>query len=166
MTIKKRKLEEMTNAEKKTVKKAMIYTLLGVALICCILISCFSCKNDMGTKIPDLTDAQKAALWYSNITDIWWTPQTDSTNDGVLKDLFAPRDAHTVYDSELAATMVYFLFGDDTVMTQATVVLTNESGKLVFESEDEWPVKFSEKNGSLYMTITDSDGKTVFYSQR
>ena len=166
MTMKKRKLEEMTNAEKKTVKRAMIYTLLGVALICCILISCFSCKNEMGIKTPELTDAQKAALWYTNIMDIWWTPQTDSTNDGILKDMFAKRDAHTVYDQELGTTMIYFLFGDDTVMMRAKVFLTNESGKLVFESEDEWTVKFSEKNEQLYMTITDSDGKTVFYSQR
>ena len=166
MSIKKRKLEEMSKEEKQAVKKAMLFTLLGAALVCCILISCFSCRNDMGIKTPELTDEQKAALWYTNIMDTWWTPQTDSTNDGVLKDLFAPRDAHTVYDQKTGKTLVYFLFSDDSVMTQATVVLTNESGKLVFDSEDEWTVKFSEKNGSLFMTITDSDGKTVFYSQR
>ena len=166
MTMKKRKLEELTDNEKKAVRKAMLYTLLGAALFCCILISCFSCRNDMGINTPELTDQQKAALWYANITDIRWTPQTDNTNDGILKDLFAPRDAHTVYDNGTGKTLIYFLFSDDTVMTQAAVVLTNESGKLVFDSDDEWTVKFSEKNGRLYMTVTDSDGKTVFYSQR
>ena len=166
MTMKKRKLEEMTGAEKKAVRKTMLYTLLGVALFCCVLISCFSCKNDMGPQTPELSDEQKAALWYTSIMDVFWTPQTDSSNDGILKDMFALRDAHTVYDQPTGKTLVYFLFSDDTVMTQATVILTNESGKLVFDSEDEWTVKFSEKNERLYMTITDSDGKTVFYSQR
>ena len=164
--MKKRKLEEMTRAEKGAVKKAMLYTLLGTALFCCILISCFSCRNDMGIKTPELTDQQKAAMWYTNIMDIRWIPQTDNTNDGILKNLFMPRDAQTVYDKSTGKTLIYFLFGDDTVMTEATVVLTNESGKLVFNTDDEWTVKFSEKNERMYMTITDSDGKTVFYSQR
>ena len=38
--------------------------------------------------------------------------------------------------------------------------------KLVFQSDERWDVKFSEKNEVLYMTITDSNGKTVYYQQK
>lgn len=165
MSIKKRKLEEMDEAEKKKVRKAAVFSLLGVAIICCILISCFSCSQDMGVlKNPVLSDEQKAALWNTRIMDIWWAPQTDNSNDGVLKGLFLPRDAYTAYDQETGKTLVYFMFSQDAVMTQAEIKLTSESGQLLFANDDVWTVKFSEKNENMYMTVTDSDGKTVYYS--
>lgn len=165
MSIKKRKLEEMDESEKKTVRNATLFSLLGVAIICCILISCFSCSQDMGiNKNPELSDDQKAAMWNTRIMDIWWAPQTDNTNDGVLKGLFLPRDAYTAFDQETGRTLVYFMFSPDAAMTQAEIKLTSESGQLLFADDDIWTVKFSEKNENLYMTITDSDGKTVYYS--
>ena len=87
-------------------------------------------------------------------------------HDGILKGLFLPRDAHTVYDTETKKTLIYFMFNQDAVMLQAEIVLESESGKLKFVSEDIWDVKFSEKNDIMYMTVTDSDGKTVYYQQK
>jgi len=165
MSIKKRKLEEMDESEKKKVRNATLFSLLGVAIICCILISCFSCSQDMGlNKTPELSDDQKAAMWNTRIMDIWWAPQTDNTNDGVLKGLFLPREAYTAFDQETGRTLVYFMFSPDAAMTQAEIKLTSESGQLLFADDDIWTVKFSEKNENLYMTITDSNGKTVYYS--
>ena len=165
MSIKKRKLEEMNDSEKKTVRKATFFTLMGVAVICCILISCFSCSQDMGiVRNPELTDDQKAALWNTSIMDIWWAPQTDNTNDGVLKGLYLPRDVYTALDQGSGKMLAYFMINKESAMMQAEIRLTSESGQLIFANDDIWTVKFSEKNENLYMTITDSDGKTVYYS--
>ena len=167
MEIKKKKLEDMTKEEKGKVLKTSLLILLGVAIFCGILISCFSCTQDPAQPpAPELTNEQKATMWLSNIMDVWWLPQTDDTHDGILKGLFLPRDAHTVYDTETKKTLIYFMFNQDAVMLQAEIVLESESGKLKFVSEDIWDVKFSEKNDIMYMTVTDSDGKTVYYQQK
>lgn len=169
MAIKKKKLEDMKEEERKKIVRTSLLILLGVAIFCGILISCFSCSQDPELPVvtpPEPTNEQKAALWLSNIMDVWWFPQTDDTHDGVLKGLFLPRDAHTVYDTETKKSLVYFMFNEDSVMTQAEILLESESGTLKFVSDDVWTVKFSEKNDIMYMTITDSDGKTVYYQQK
>ena len=58
------------------------------------------------------------------------------------------------------------MLDEETYLDCASIELTSESGKLVFQSEDRWDVRFSEKNEVLYMTITDSNGKTVYYQQK
>ena len=168
MAIKKKKLEDMKEEERKKIVRTSLLILLGVAIFCGILISCFSCSQDPELPVtpPEPTNEQKAALWLSNIMDVWWFPQTDDTHDGILKGLFMPRDAHTVYDTETKKTLIYFMFNQDAVMLQAEIVLESESGTLKFVSEDIWDVKFSEKNDIMYMTVTDSDGKTVYYQQK
>ena len=164
----KKKLGEMKEEERKKIIRTSLLILLGVAIFCGVLISCFSCTQDPAQPVtaPEMTDEQKASLWLSSIIDIWWFPQTDDTHDGVLKGLFLPRDAHTVYDAETKKSLIYFMFNQTAVMIQAEIVLENESGTLRFVSEDTWNVKFSEKNDIMYMTITDSDGKTVYYQQK
>ena len=62
--------------------------------------------------------------------------------------------------------MIFFMLTETDYLDSATIELTSESGKLVFQSDERWDVKFSEKNEVLYMTITDSDGKTVYYQQK
>ena len=167
MAIKKKKLEDMKEEERKKIVRTSLLILLGVAIFCGILISCFSCSQDPAPPVAvELSDEQKATLWLSNIMDVWWFPQTDDTHDGILKGLFLPRDAHTVYDTETKKSLIYFMFNEDSVMTQADILLESESGTLKFVSEDIWTVKFSEKNDIMYMTITDSDGKTVYYQQK
>lgn len=100
------------------------------------------------------------------IANVQWSPQTDETHDGILKDMFLARDAKTMFDASTGNLMLYFLFDDGSFFTNAKITLANESGKLVFESDEQWDVKFSEKNEILYMTITDSNGKTVYYQQK
>lgn len=100
------------------------------------------------------------------ITDVWWAPQTDDTHDGILKDMFLPREAKTVLDATTLTPMIYFIIDDTNYLDSAMVELTSEEGKLVFQSEERWDVRFSEKNEILYMTITDSTGKTVYYQQK
>lgn len=51
-------------------------------------------------------------------------------------------------------------------LTTSRIELSSDSGKLIFESDEQWDIKFSEKNEVLFMTITDSDGKTVYYQQK
>ena len=62
--------------------------------------------------------------------------------------------------------MIYFMLDDTNYLDCAEIALSSEEGKLVFQSDERWDVKFSEKNEILYMTITDSTGKTVYYQQK
>ena len=108
----------------------------------------------------------KVAYWTNIIVDVLWAPQTDDTHDGILKDMFLPREAKTTLDITTHDPMIYFMLNETDYLDSATIELTSEEGKLVFQSDEQWDVKFSEKNEVLYMTITDSNGKTVYYQQK
>lgn len=166
-TEKKQKFTDLDEAAKNKLKKMSALTLAITVLVCCVLVGCFACKQER-TDDPQtvMTDEQKAAYWTASIVDVTWKPQTDDTHDGVLKDLFLPREAKTLLDANTRAPLLYFMLNEEDYFTTARIELTSESGKLIFESEDQWDVKFSEKNEILYMTITDSDGKTVYYQQK
>ena len=166
-TTKKKNYAELDEAGKLKIMRASLLSIGIVALACCFLVGCFACKQDR-TDDPkaQMTDEQKAAYWSAMIIDVQWSPQTDDTHDGILKDMFLPRDAKTLFDTNTGDLILYFLFDDGNFFTNAKINLTNESGKLVFASDDQWDVKFSEKNDILYMTITDSNGKTVYYQQK
>ena len=166
-TEKKQKFTDLDEAAKNKLKKMSALTLAMRALVCWVVGGCFACKQER-TDDPQtvMTDEQKAAYWTASIVDVTWKPQTDDTHDGVLKDLFLPREAKTLLDANTRAPLLYFMLNEEDYFTTARIELTSESGKLIFESEDQWDVKFSEKNEILYMTITDSDGKTVYYQQK
>ena len=163
----KKKFTDLDEAAKNKLKKTSLMTLAITALVCCVLVGCFACKQER-TDDPQtvMTDEQKAAYWTASITDVMWAPQTDDTHDGVLKDLFLPRDAKTLLDANTRKPLLYFMLDENNYMVAARVELTSEEGKLIFESDDQWDVRFSEKNEILYMTITDSEGKTVYYQQK
>ena len=80
--------------------------------------------------------------------------------------MFLPREAKTVLDSITLEPMIYFMIDEEAYLDSATIELTSEEGKLVFQSDERWDVRFSEKNEILYMTITDSTGKRVYYQQK
>ena len=166
-TTKKKNYADLDEAGKLKIMRASLLSIGIVALACCFLVGCFACKQDR-TDAPktQMTDEQKAAYWSAMIIDVQWSPQTDDTHDGILKDLFLARDARTVLDSNTSALIIYFMIDEDNFLINARIELENEAGKLVFESEDRWDVRFSEKNEIMYMTITDSDGKTVYYQQK
>lgn len=162
---KKQKLVELEPQEKVKIRRISVGALALTAIVCCILVGCFACRQDAG-KNPEMTDGQKATMWKAKVLDVYWSPQTDDTHDGVLKDLYLARDAKTALDTVTGKLMIYFLYNNDEVMKGAAVDLTSESGTVTFSDEDVWTIKFSEKNNSLYMTVKDSDGKEVFYQER
>lgn len=166
-TTKKKMYADLDEAGKKKVKQASMLTCAITLIICCVLVGCFACKQER-TDDPktQMTDEQKVAYWTASITDVLWAPQTDDTHDGILKDMFLPRDAKTVLDGTTLKPMIYFMIDETNYLDSASIELTSEEGKLVFLSEEKWDVRFSEKNEVLYMTITDSAGKTVYYQQK
>ena len=166
-TTKKKNYAELDEAGKLKIMRTSLITIGAIDLACCFLVGCFACKQDR-TDEPKarMTDEQKAAYWSAMIADVRWSPQTDDTHDGILKDLILARDAKTVFDVNTGDLILYFMFDEENFFINAKINLTIESGKLVFESEDQWDVKFSKKNEILYMTITDSNGKTVYYQQK
>ena len=55
---------------------------------------------------------------------------------------------------------------DDSPLDTAIINLSSESGEIVFQDEEKWSIKFSEKNDELFMTINDKadgSGVTVYY---
>ena len=166
-TTKKKMYADLDEAEKKKVKQASMLSIGIVALICCVLVGCFACKQER-TDDPKtmMTNEQKVAYWTASITDVRWAPQTDDTHDGVLKDMFLPREAKTLLDGTTLKPMIYFMLDEENYLDSAIIELENESGSLLFQSEERWDIRFSEKNEVLYMTITDSNGKTVYYQQK
>ena len=160
--------KDLDEAGKTKVRKASFMSLAITVIVCLVIVGCFACTQE-NTK-PDaqsvMTDEQKVAYWTAKIMDVSWFPQTDDTHDGILKDLFLARDARTVLDTNTGDLILYFLFDEENFFTSAKINLTNESGKLVFESDEQWDIRFSEKNEIMYMTITDSNGNTVYYQQK
>ena len=168
MSVKKTKLVDLDKSEKGRFTKVCAITLSLVAIVCCILVGCFACKQapaDIDVQTV-MTDEQKANYWKSQIIGVTWAPMTDDTHNGILKGFFMAMDVLTDLDGLTGKTLAYFLFNDGTPMDSAQITLSSEVGELRFESEDVWTVKFSEKNDIMYMTITDSDGKTVYYQQK
>ena len=165
---KNKTFKDLDEAGKTKIGKASFMSLAITVIVCLVIVGCFACKQE--NTMPDaqsvMTDEQKVAYWTAKIMDVNWFPQTDDTHDGILKDLFLARDARTVLDSNTSALIIYFMIDEDNFLINASIELENEAGKLIFESEDQWDVRFSEKNEIMYMTITDSDGKTVYYQQK
>ena len=166
-TPKKSMYAELDEAGKKKVKQTSLLTIAITVITCLILVGCFACKQER-TDDPKtmMTDEQKVAYWTANISDVRWAPQTDDIHDGILKDMFLPREAKTVLDTTTLKPMIYFMLDDTNYLDCAEIALSSEEGKLVFQSDERWDIRFSEKNEILYMTITDSTGKTVYYQQK
>ena len=58
------------------------------------------------------------------------------------------------------------MMSDDSPLDTAIINLSSESGEIVFQDEEKWSIKFSEKNDELFMTINDKadgSGVTVYY---
>ena len=167
MSVKKQKLVDLSPEEKQRVKKTSLLTLTGTALVCLILVGCFACSQDTNLKNPEMTDEQRALYWQILIVPETWYPMTDSTNDGIVKDMTKPRNIKTTYDESTNKYFVYCLIDTTRNLKSAELVLTSNTGTLVFNTEEPaWSVKFSESNDTLYMTITDSAGKVVYYSNK
>lgn len=163
--VKKQKLEDISIDEKKHVILICESVLLGAVLLALFMVSCVACSMGPDPE-PEMTNEQKAAYWSVAVMDAYWYPMVDGNHNGILKNLYAPRDVKTVFDSNSRQLIAYFMFDPENFMDSAVLTLESEFGKLNFDTEDEWTVKFSEKNEIKYMTITDSDGKVVYYSDQ
>ncbi len=166
MTAKKQKLVDLTQEEKGKVKKVTLMTLCGVVMVCIILVGCFACTQDSGQPTVQMTAEQKIQYWTAQIIDTDWAPQTDASNDGVLDGMFMARDAKTNMDTSTGLTLIYFMADENTIFDTAQIILQSDEGIIKLANDDEWHVKFSEKNEIKYMTIKDTKDKTVYYQQK
>ena len=168
MATKKKKLADLDEKSKTRIVRTSVITLSGVAIICCILVGCFACKQNIAADdiIAEMTPENKADYWKAQIIDVTWSPQTDETHNGILKDMYIARDAHTELDAGTQDITISFLHPTGDVFVSAIIVLTDENGEIHFNNEDKWKVKFSEANDEMCMTITDSAEKTVYYSPK
>lgn len=126
-TTKKKNYADLDEAGKLKIMRASLLSIGIVALACCFLVGCFTCKQDR-TDDPQtqMTDEQKAAYWSAMIVDVQWSPQTDDTHDGILKDMFLPREAKTLFDTNTGDLILYFLFDDGNFFTNAKINLRKE----------------------------------------
>lgn len=166
MAAKKQKLVDLTKEEKGKVKKVTLMTLGGVAIICIILVGCFACTQDSGQPTVEMTPEQKIQYWTAQIMDANWAPQTDASNDGVLNGMFLARDATTTLDKDTGLTLIFFMADENTIFDTAQIILESDEGIIRLANDEEWHVKFSEKNEVMYMTIKDTKDKTVYYQQK
>ena len=70
------------------------------------------------------------------------------------------------YDTNSGEFIIHFMLSDDSPLDTAIINLSSESGEIVFQDEEKWSIKFSEKNDELFMTINDKadgSGVTVYY---
>ena len=65
--------------------------------------------------------------------------------------------ARTSYDANSGEFIIHFMMSDDSPLDTAIINLSSESGEIVFQDEEKWSIKFSEKNDELFMTINDKD---------
>lgn len=159
---KKQKLVDLDKTDKAKIARVSVVALASVAIICCILVGCFACsQGPKNVKVPEMTAEQKVSYWKGMADDVLWGP----TNDDVLDGLPGPSDAMTHIDIGTGNFVIDFLYMDFSFKT-GRVVLSSESGDIVFGETQKWSIKFSEKNEKLFMTVTDSNGVIVYYEQK
>ena len=116
----KTKYADLDESAKKKVKKISLITIAMTVIACCVLVGCFACKQERTDDLKtQMTDEQKVAYWTASITDVMWEPQTDDTHDGILKDLFLPREAKTLLDANTRKPLLYFMLDADNYLTTA-----------------------------------------------
>lgn len=162
---KKVKLTELTAKDKAKLRSTMLYTLSITTLVCAILVSCFACAQQTPTPQPSQEqNAEKQRLyWTSILVDTQWEPQTNERNDGKLEGFKAALRANIIYDPNANGLVIRF-GSSQPFFKQGHVELSNSEGSIAFDDGKTWSVRFSEKNEVRYMTIVDSQGKTVYYT--
>lgn len=162
---KKVKLTELTAKDKAKLRSTVLYTLSITTLVCAILVSCFACAQQTPTPQPSQEqNAEKQRLyWTSILVDTQWEPQTNERNDGKLEGFKTALRANIIYDPNANGLVIRFGSGQP-FFKQGHVELSDSEGSIVFDDGKTWSVRFSEKNEVRYMTIVDSQGKTVYYT--
>ena len=75
-------------------------------------------------------------------------------------------DAKTTLDKDTGLTLIFFMADENTIFDTAQIILESDEGIIRLANDEEWHVKFSEKNEVMYMTIKDTNDKTVYYQQK
>ena len=166
MSAKKQKLEDLDFSEKSRITKVSVVTLSLVAIVCCILVGCFACSQNSGIPSAEMTDEQKIAYWRAMAGDTAWEP----TGDAAFQRFGGiPREARTSYDTNTGEFLIHFMLFGDSPLESGIIVLDSESGAIVFQDDERWSIRFSEKNGELFMTVNDrpdGSGVTVYYEDK
>ncbi len=161
---KKIKLADLSKEEKNKLRKTAVYSLLVTFLVCVILVGCFACSQQTPNEQqnPD-KKAESQRLYWTGIlsSDTDWNPQTNEQNDGILCGFDEAMTAHTNYDESTGCLVIGF--GNKPYIEYGNITLSSCEGNIELSDGSVWSVKFSEKNGIKYMTIVDSEGKTVYY---
>lgn len=166
MSAKKQKLVDLDSNEKNRITKVSVVTLALVAIVCCILVGCFACTQNSGLPSTQMSDEQKVSYWRAMAGDTTWTPTGDASFSRFFN---APREVKTSYDANTGEFLIYFMLSTDMPLESAIINLSSESGEIVFQDEEKWSIKFSEKNDELFMTINDKpdgSGVTVYYEDK
>lgn len=165
--MKKQKLVEATEEEKSRAKTIVLTVLLTVVAFCIMTVSCVSCALDRNPTTGQMTNEQKVAYWSAKIQDENWYPDVTDNNNGILDGFVSPVNIRTEVNSSTKAITLYFISESGKKLENARLEMTSEYGTLTFDdTEDQWKVKFSEKNDVLFMTVTDINNKVVYYQNR
>lgn len=160
---KKIKLADLSKEEKDKLRTTAVYSLLVTFFICVILVGCFACSQQTPNEQQNsdkIAESQRL-YWTGILNGTDWTPQTNGTNDGILCGLSEALPAHINYDESTSCLVIGF--GDTPYLEYGNITLSSCEGKIKLSDASVWSVKFSEKNSVKYMTIVDSEGKTVYY---
>lgn len=162
---KKVKLTELSEKDKAKLRSTVLYSLSITTLVCAILVGCFACSQQTPTPQPsqEQTSERQRLYWTSILGDTQWEVQTNERNDGKLEGFKASLRASIIYDAN--ANRLVLRFGSSQpFFKQGTIDLESCDGTVTFDDGKTWNVRFSEKNDVKYMTVVDSQGKTVYYT--
>ncbi len=160
---KKVTLSELDQTEKKKLTKVSLLSLMSVFVLCVFIVSCFACSQDAGNKpSAEMTDEQKLVYWKGILPDTVWTVSTNEQNDGILEDQEAALNATVKYEEATDKFTIYFTY-EGTKLLTGNLELTSSKATITVEDKT-WSANFSEKNDTLYLTVTDSTNKKVYYT--
>ena len=161
---KKVQLADLDSGEKKKLGKVSFFTIFSVFLVCVFVVSCFACSQDGGNHLTDGQQAEADRLyWTSVLNETKWTVSTSDKNDGKLEDFTITLDLEFKYESSTGKLTALFKSGVVTALS-GELTLVSSKGSIATTDGKNWDVKFSEKGNVMYLTITCSNGKDVYYT--
>lgn len=159
------KFKDLEASKKRRIKGNIIKLFISVAVICVVLSGCFACSNEPASPSlsPEQKAAQQKAYWTAAIMESNWSVQTDTHNNGILKGNAAAMDIGMTIDDNTGSFQMEYQIGPEMTLPMGSLVLSSCDGTVSTVGGDSWAVHFSESNSVKYMTVTDSDKKTVYY---
>ena len=161
---KKITLAELDSTDKKKLTKVSFLSLGIVFVLAIFIVSCFACSQESPT--TEMTEEQKFAYWKGVLLDTKWTVSVGNGNNGILEGQLVALDAEINYENDKFS--IYFVSSGIPLQTGTLELKNSEKeafvGTISTNDDKLWSAKFSELNETLYLTITDSTGKKVYYT--